>query len=295
MGAPRGALLEQWLLNAQQTPRRVGAPNGVTAALDDDAVEALLRDELRRMRMQRDFLVKCRALDTDRALSKSSAQLSSMLSAKENCVVRFCIYCVPTFDEPSVSWAWGFDGRRLFVASLSRDASRCRGRRRRRPPCACIATSTAHWVSCPARPCCPLKRWCASFGVPAHFTSRNPADMEGDALGSVRGRCAATWPQGQDGSLTGPVEVGAAQVHHDAVDVQRRAHDGDVALPWREHGISCHVYLGTFREEAPPLPSSTRPKSKGLLSWLHRKKTALQSKQQRQFSTRLMRDYVKVL
>lgn len=54
----------------------------MTAALHDDAVEAVLRDELHRMQLQRDFLLKCRTLDTDRALSNSSAQLSSMLSAK---------------------------------------------------------------------------------------------------------------------------------------------------------------------------------------------------------------------
>lgn len=90
-------------------------------------------------------------------------------------------------------------------------------------------------------------------------------------------------------------DAGAIQVHHDASYTEQRAHDSDVALPWREHCISCHVYLGTVREEAPPLPTSTRPKTKGLMAWLHRRKTALQSMQQRQPSTRLMRDYVKVL
>ena len=111
IGVPRGPLLEQWLLCGKFGEE--GGEEGVSAAaaavvvraarstaaaataLHEEAVEAVLRDELRSLQMQRDFLVKCRALDTDRALSKSTAQLSSMLSAKEkfSCPVRVYLLC----------------------------------------------------------------------------------------------------------------------------------------------------------------------------------------------------------
>lgn len=128
--------------------------------------------------------------------------------------------------------------------------------------------------------------------LPRRFTSRNPPTWRATHSERARAMCRDVGAERRRESDRSGGDAGAVQVHHEAMDVERRTHDGDVALPWREHCISCHVYLGTVREEPPPLPTSTRAKTKGLLSWLHRKKAALR---QRQHSTRLMRDYVKVL